>query len=666
MRQLFTYADGWCACETHFGPLTDYDTVSILTCDILTSDTCTIDEYVIDWYKDSIATLKKFTTGVGADPDIVYTHPFVGASSIPVEGGTWIPKIRYIKIDGSTYIPRPGAGSGFCELPTFVVSSLSCSNGGAGMYSHSIGYSAAINNVSEAYQSIRMNLEPNQYWIAIRLNGGETSDRFRVYYINNANNTETQIEDIVVGQDFGASNFNSTPRLFYGQTYYFVVNLSSFTISSGDYLRIDVIPSYVSGGANTIWSVQLKCGGVNVPFNCLSFTHAMQVIDASTITASWNASSCQYEFDFNLTAVGPSNSPNDSQYLNLWHNWSYAQCPLNLDTAHVYFPFSQSAYFEYIKYPVTTPPYLAAQGVITFSYTNSTHTFVASFTTDFDYLHYKQDILDVQASPYWINYSSDPTNINYYKCYHFRCNQTYQGLGCGDAMNTFSVFMYYTSQLLFNDVLRTITVIMSPPPSNGLTQQQCNNAYDKANSLINYVTTSYNENSYSRTNYCIYPKKNAFTASYVDYYPSFGSSMEMFSSYSLDTSIHARSGDMCNYPSPFTSIDKFGANALVKAFYKIYVVIVIYPYNTPIPLAVANYEMYSRIADDGSILSYFDARLIYKKLAGVVIQPWVIGSAPYAINAMVINAGKAWKSLQNNNNQEPIAESAYWTKISSI
>jgi hypothetical protein len=192
-------------------------------------------------------------------------HPLQGASTIPVIAGYWVPVIRYATIGGIVYTSTPRSGyNSAIDLATCLnpiqVQNFNCTNGTltTGNYTHLVAYINGNQLISEASKTFAFDLDGTAQYLAYYFNGYTIADRLTISYVSGA--SETVLHDIVVGTDSATSNINVTPKILDIAWALDVVNISSFTYTAGDYLKIKVASGYnAPGNPNTNWDIKLKC-----------------------------------------------------------------------------------------------------------------------------------------------------------------------------------------------------------------------------------------------------------------------------------------------------------------------------------------------------------------------------------------------------------------------
>ena len=144
-------------------------------------------------------------------PNIAQFHPF----SIPSQGGTWIPVIRYVYVNGQLYTSTPVPGANYASdlvgCPTNVtVSNLICTTPSVGQpgynnnaaypqYSHKFSYNSTTSLPSDATKTLGFTLNATTNYFPFLFLGYTASDRIKISYVSG--NTVTLLRDVAVGTD---------------------------------------------------------------------------------------------------------------------------------------------------------------------------------------------------------------------------------------------------------------------------------------------------------------------------------------------------------------------------------------------------------------------------------------------------------------------------------
>ena len=199
-----------CGCTVSFDSY-QASSVSVLSVGNLVGGSCTFDAYVIDWYVDGQRTL---VSGKGNDPAIQAHHPFTGSAAIPVIGGTWVPKIRYVVIGGEVIYNGYRKCDRWCDslegLPTINVSSIGCGmkNLTNSLYDYLISYNTS-QDYSLASRTIRFDLptDLSAVYFAFYFYGQDVADQIDIYL----NESEQPLTSWIVGTRFNTNWWQSMP-----------------------------------------------------------------------------------------------------------------------------------------------------------------------------------------------------------------------------------------------------------------------------------------------------------------------------------------------------------------------------------------------------------------------------------------------------------------------
>lgn len=415
---------------------------------------CTVGNFVIDWYLNSVAPQNKvLVSGKGNDPDIEVQHPFNGNSAIPVIGGTYIPRIRYIYLNGVLYAPTTYPGALLSPalltcLPNVIVQDYSCGNGGNAIigqgYEHNITYSANT-NFQNATRTIRFNYTPNvNLYLAYFFLGYTIADRIK--FIHVLNNVDTVLLDMVVGTDNNGTDLNSTPKLIDRVS---ERNLLELPTQVGSYLRIEITPSYnAPGNQNTNWDLSLKC--LN-EFSCDEIITNPTVTCTSlgcTTTVTGQVSTNPYYF-----YIGSSINPTVSVTISNTYG-----CIPTLDQ-YSFFPCSQ---------------------VPSGTMTKVGNTWTMQFGNATAYNAYKDSFDNVVQ----IGICNDNTIPPYYNGVQF---SFHTANSCGDSTITRQyLFHRCTSTFTWNSGNNTLIIQTSSNPivNNYVNLNPCDNCYNHINSFV--------------------------------------------------------------------------------------------------------------------------------------------------------------------------------------
>jgi len=396
-----------------------------------------ISDYRIDWYEISNpnSPVYKFTTGPvnTAYGPISYTHPLVGNTSVPVPNGIYNPVLTRVNINGINYSSTSGPGFVQADLNncfsnvTVNSSPLTCANGPElGDYSHIVNFSGASEGTSPPPLTMVYQLGPNTKYLAWKFNAFDIPDNIKISYIGSYyNNQPIVLEFSDVGFNIPSRNYSLTinPKLVrtFGFIYKKVTNLSNIIRSSGDYLLIQITPNPTN--LKTNFESAFQCLDT---FDCSScwdtYNTQPQKIVSGSVSAS--ADTCNVvSFKFKVSGCSISSVQDTDFYkymggsmpesagdggiidvyvtqkdysVSLWH--SNTNCSLSGQVVQSFCPT------------------ITGNGTIIFTKNQTgaggTGNILIKCSLIEDFNAYYQSYLARMSNS---NYSSDPTNINYYK-----------------------------------------------------------------------------------------------------------------------------------------------------------------------------------------------------------------------------------------------------------
>ena len=238
-----------CGCTPSFSSYVN-NSVSVLSVGNLLGGSCTFTSYVIDWYRNGIHSLVSGT--LGSAPDVTAIHPFTGTGSIPVEGGTWVPKIRWVEIGGQKLYSEPKPCKTWCSsltgLPTITVLSLNCTN----YNNYSLNY-VSTQDYSLATRTLKWNLDPSSKYLVVKFTAEMVADKIEVFY----KDSTSPLSSWIVGYNNNSDYDSSMPYRNYAWETSFLTTFPDYT--EGDYGTIKITPSVLETNYNTNWTLNIKC-----------------------------------------------------------------------------------------------------------------------------------------------------------------------------------------------------------------------------------------------------------------------------------------------------------------------------------------------------------------------------------------------------------------------
>jgi len=487
-----------------------------------------ISDYRIDWYEISnpSSPVYKFTTGPAGTlyGSIQHTHPLVGITSVPVPNGIYNPVLTRVNINGINYSSTsiPGfvqADLNNCFSNVTVNSSpLTCANGPeAGDYSHIVNFSGASEGTSPPPLTMVYQLGPNTKYLAWKFNAFDIPDNIKISYIGSYyNNQPIVLEFSDVGFNIPTSNYSLTinPKLIRSNgPIKKVTNLSNIIRSSGDYLLIQITPNPTN--LRTNFESAFQCLDT---FDCSSCwdtynTQPQKIISGSVsasadtcnvVSVNFKVSGCSFssviDTDFyKYTGTMPMSPPgyiyNNNIYetqqnysTSLWH--SNTTCRLGGSGVQSFCPT------------------ITGNGTIIFTKNQTgaggTGNILIKCSLIEDFNAYYQSYLARIAQ--LSNYSSNPTNINYYKYFVLKQpnlpSNSNESLNtpCGDGQPVRDYFIHASSVVTTGFTSGYYTMNLTMPT---ITKQifytncqlECNSSVDGVVALVNNSSLSLQMNT---------------------------------------------------------------------------------------------------------------------------------------------------------------------------
>ncbi len=474
-----------CNCHPYFDNY-QAESAGLLSVGNLVSNSCTLDEYVIDWFRNGE---KYMTSGIGNDPDIDTFHPFTGNAAIPVLDGTYVPVIRYVIILGEVIFAGQKQCRKWCPdlsgLPQIIVSAFDCDSGSTGTWSHEIAYSTEM-DFAMASRKVTFNLKDGLKYFACSFRADQVADRIEIFYNHESN--------LLVAWEVGSElNEYRADQIPYREAYFdikFSIVLPPY--QSGDFLIIKVTPSIVSSNPNTTWTAQFKClteAQINFEEICNSFPQSLrESIDVNGIVHVDNPSTCSYEIRVPYTEQLPSVPYNARVYSEMspisgnGGGWVYG--------SNNYFTARTVNYRTFASAANHLPSYESTTCVNCdkIILTRNDNIFVFTFTAQADYDLYKSRIDSVDPA-FYSGFVIDDTDINFYRyfrLYYRKANS------CGDAgINTY-LYWHITSDMVWDDVAKNLTLTVQNPAINLVCSDPCmyacttlNNIHYSVNNFLN-------------------------------------------------------------------------------------------------------------------------------------------------------------------------------------
>lgn len=483
-------------CEVNFD-FFDPSPVSVLSVGNLVGDPCELDEYVIDWYRDGVHEL---VSGVGSDPDIEAYHPFIGLASIPVLPGTWIPKLRYIIVDGVKINNQPIGCEDWSSIPNLdtviiVVAPLNCSStsGNASYYSYRINY-VATNDYAFASRKLQFDLGGDVKYLAIRFDGNIVADKLEIYF-----NGETLLYSVIVGTENNPTNLAVIPKKLNFSSSYKILEIPPHT--AGDHLVIEVTPSVTTPNHNTNWALYLKCFGEGTELNCGEIVPSGYAVES--VNLEYSAAKCAYLFTYKPVQYIPDLflAGQPLEFLSVYglNNIQHAMQSYTADNINKTFTYELSyrkiLYSAGISQPGGNTNHNSL-GLVNYKKTGNIVEVTYSDSADYDVVY--QSWLALQATAYFTDFVDDNTDLKYYR--YILANIYMSEIGCGDQSTLVKLVIHPNSTLVFNGTNKlTITLATI---TNGITEIPCDTTYSNAISLVFTVNNFYNRSNFNYNSLC--------------------------------------------------------------------------------------------------------------------------------------------------------------------
>lgn len=451
--------------------------VGLLVSGSLTSVSCVVGNYLIDWYFNSISAANLiFSSGNtgNTDPDIDVFHPFIGASGIPVTGGVYIPRIRYVNLNGILYSynnypnSEPSPDLETC-LPDITVVNPSCSNGNVNsIYPTLISYNTTAPFAS-ATRSIIYEIDASTLYVAYLVVGSNIADRFKFSYVDGSTNTVTLLEDIVVGNNVPTTNMTSTPKVIKSSIAVRGI-LEMPTYTPGSYLLLEIIPSYYGANNNTSWQLQLKCLST---FNCVANPPLNGPFTAGSIYMTCSTSPSCYE----------SATPNLSIPSYELYHYVGNLITTNNPTIDLRLPIPNSTTCS--NYNSGSTNCVQLNGTVTNSKVGNLITINYSDLTDYN--NFKNNALPILTAG---ASNIQCTNNTLYTYYSQVFLKLYNVFNCGDSNTGPSITFHGCVSVNFIDAAKTISFTLAPLVNNYTPDPDCDSCNTNVIAIVNNINTT--------------------------------------------------------------------------------------------------------------------------------------------------------------------------------
>jgi uncharacterized protein (TIGR02145 family) len=500
----------------HFNGYSE-DLIGLLTVGVVHATTGTLTDYVIEWHLNTISGSTVFITGNSGntDPSIQSFHPI---NSELVQAGELYPVVRYANVNGILYSAYSNLGYLYSPdlltcLPSITVVSMTCSNGSAGLFGHTVQYINTTQPSQLANRSLTygLNLDSSSKQISYQFYGFAIADRITTSYCTTGG-TKTVIDDWVVGLDCTGNTFNSLPKLYTNQWIKRSLSLTGFTYQSGDYLLFDTFPSYnAPGNTDTNWRLSIKCFSGD---NLIDFGFQPNTVNdidtGATMNLVWNTGNCSYDLTVitGVPRVPLSYNSDMYHYTEAGAGGSYEWTTGQTISVLQYTGSS----LTWVPYTAYGSPYLL-NGVLNIKLTGGTHNLLYTFTDAMDYNHYKTGYTTNITSSHWTDWTSDVNSLNHYKFINdvFKVSMT-----SGDTFYTYGLYVDSQSVFTFDDVNKTISIALVPQ-TGVYTGVACDKSSDNFNWIITYTNNLYSGTTWDLNT--IWGTQNPFPFMYLTYWP---------------------------------------------------------------------------------------------------------------------------------------------------
>jgi hypothetical protein len=289
-----------------------------------------------------------------------------------------------------------------------------------------------------------------------------------------------------VGNDIPATNFTGAIKLLREQTYRDVIDLSTTTYNTGDYLLIEVISGYIApSNPNTNWELYLKC---KPTFDC---SWPDSVFDACSPIMTYNAALCRYEVTYTSNPWNWNSTTDIGKYLIFSYfyggNGQTVTNPgFSSSLVKLYFNQGNNCAFNYGSINETCQNLL---GTVDYSKTGAV--FTLDFTNNTDYTNWKTayNTMISFLSTYGSGYSANPADIEYYRFWRF--DNRVAGV-CGDTATRQLETAHYSAPVSFDDTNYIVT-ITTLNITNGLP--------DTCGNCTNLTWLANNNQTFNRANF---------------------------------------------------------------------------------------------------------------------------------------------------------------------
>ena len=473
-----------------------------------------ITDYKVSWYGPNSSTNVAFTSGKGtAFPGYTSPHPLTGSSAPLLFPGVYESRITDVELNGVKFSVTGGTGTGFvlssgltaCSM-SFNVSAFTCNNGTyeGPYYEHQKTFlTDGTGTIPQALSTV-FELSAGTEFFIYQLTGYIKYDTLKITYSGASSPVPLVLENIKVGTNPSPGTdiyFTSAERDWASQSMKRILPLSGISINSGDILIMEITP--YNGATDTSWDLKFGCYS-NPTLNKTCFDtykdESYKIVKSTINTVDYG--SCNGTgVTFNITGCtladknNLDNSPLGQYGVNgspFGDNQSYG--PLTYNTYAFYNSnISQSRY----QYGCTNYGCVSTVGntiTITKTISNFDFFFESSVDCSAYYNSYISAYNGVTSSLSSTPYSSDPTNIGYYRALKIilpnsSCSQTSVCDTCSSITNHYlDVTANVSTGTTTGGYYMTISL---PTMSNSYTCLPCENGCPSSvTQIVNDVNNS--------------------------------------------------------------------------------------------------------------------------------------------------------------------------------
>lgn len=496
-----------------------------LSCNPLQSNECSVGDYVIEWRLNARDGEIVFVSGKGSDPAIQAQHPLVNEV---VFAGTLYPIIRYAYLNSTKYTAEFEEGA--LHSPDFVtcldpvvVDEVDCDTvlGSDPNYNYYLSY----NNINDVGQdksrTIKYNISATTQYLAWALRAYDVAEQIKIYYCTLADPTGTLIDNFIIGTrnasggllvtNLYPSSYPTNARTYNYSTGYpmpYISDLTSFTYTVGDYIRIEIIGSVLEpANTNTNWILSVQCiESIDDSFYSTDISK-IDTLPSGALTF-YGDPRCYYDISYNLLEetgnlnafYRPVNPYFLYRYTDILHSYTYSSNTKSLEngTNPIYLGLRWKTIAS-ISWMVQTIATCVNLGTETISISKSGSDISFIFSDIDDYNVFVADIAAVQADAdytTWLGLSSSDSRYYGYYYIHY-----IYALSCGDTRTNLYFYIWLGSPISYDEPNKTITFTCTVP-TNDISSDTCNTVRSDITSLIvNFNgTIAFNYAPYTPTN----------------------------------------------------------------------------------------------------------------------------------------------------------------------